>query len=293
VRTETGIGRSRVSVAGVAVQLARSMLGDLSTRSALVIGAGENGELTAEALHKQGVATVFVANRRYDRAIGLAQRFGGTAVRFEDLPAQLLASDIVVAATSSPHQIVGREELEVVMGQREGRPLCLIDIAVPRDIDPTVRDMPGISLYDMDDLQREVARNIGSREAEATRARALVAEEVDRFSRWVASLEVVPTIAALRERGDAIVDQVLRENEPRWESLSDTDRERVEMLARAVVSRLLHEPTLRLKDATERDASYHYVQALRELFAIDAGVGGEAAQAEVTSLESRRRRRSG
>ncbi|MFL5884984.1 MAG: glutamyl-tRNA reductase, partial [Thermoleophilaceae bacterium] len=289
VRTETAIGRSRVSVAGVAVQLAKSMLGDLSSRRSLVIGAGENGELTAEALHQQGVATVFVANRRYDRAIGLAQKFGGTAVRFEDLPAQLLEADIVVAATSSPHQIVGRDELEMVMEQRGGRPLCLIDIAVPRDIEPTVRDLPGISLYDMDDLQREVARNISVREAEATRARAVVDEEVERFERWVASLEVIPTIAALRERGDAIVEQVLRENEARWESLSEADRERVGVLARAVVSRLLHEPTLRLKDATERDASYHYVQAIRELFAIETGgLPGERESAEVTSLESRR-----
>jgi glutamyl-tRNA reductase len=294
VRTETGIGRSRVSVAGVAVQLAKSMLGDLSERSALVIGAGENGELTAEALHQQGVATVFVANRRYDRAIGLAERFGGSAVRFEDLPAQLLEADIVVAATSSPHQIVGREELELVMSQRDGRPLCLIDIAVPRDIEPSVRDLPGISLHDMDDLQREVARNLSVREAEATRARGLIEEDVDRFDRWVSSLDVVPTITALRERGDAIVEQVLRENEPRWESLTEADRERVGILARAIVSRLLHEPTLRLKDATDHDASYHYVQALRELFAIDTGgAQGAAAEAEVTSLESRRRRRSG
>ena len=294
VRTETAIGRSRVSVAGVAVQLAKSMLGDLSKRSSLVIGAGENGELTAEALHQQGVATVFVANRRYDRAIGLAERFGGSAVRFEELPAQLLEADIVVGATSSPHQIVGREELELVMDQREGRPLCLIDIAVPRDVDPSVRDLPGITLYDMDDLQREVARNISVREAEATRARTLIEEEVERFNRWLASLDVVPTIAALRERGDSIVEQVLRENEARWEGLTDRDRERVGLLARAIVSRLLHEPTLRLKDATERDASYHYVQALRELFAIEAGGGAaEREGAEVTSLEARRRRRSG
>jgi glutamyl-tRNA reductase len=293
VRTETAVGHQRVSVADVAVQLARGMLGELEDRSVLVIGAGENGELTAEALHKQGVATVFVANRRYDRAIGLAERFGGSAVRFDDLPAQLVLSDIVVSATSSPHQIVGREELELVMAQREGRPLCLIDIAVPRDIDPSVRDLAGISLFDMDDLQREVARNLSVREAETNKARALIDEEVERFTRWLASLEVVPTIAALRERGDRIVEQVLRENEPRWESLSDADRERVGMLARAVVSRLLHEPTLRLKDATERDASYHYVQAMRELFAIETGMPGDGSGAEVTSLESRRQRRSG
>ena len=165
---------------------------------------------------------MFVANRRYDRAIGLAQRFGGIAVRFDDLPAQLVEADIVVACTSSPHQIAGRDELALVMEQRGGRTLLVIDIAVPRDIEPTVRDLPGITLYDMDDLQREVARNLSVREAEATRARSLIGEEVDRFARWLASLEVVPTIAALRERGEQIVEHVLRENESRWVALSES-----------------------------------------------------------------------
>jgi glutamyl-tRNA reductase len=145
----------------------------------------------------------------------------------------------------------------------------------------------------MDDLQREVARNLSGREAEATRARSLVDEEAERFAAWVDSLDVVPTIAALRERADAIVEQVLRENEARWVSMSGEDRERVETLARAVVSRLLHEPTLRLKHATGED-SYVYLQALRELFAIDASgaPAGEPPAAEVTSLDSRRRRQS-
>jgi glutamyl-tRNA reductase len=177
------------------------------------------------------------------------------------------------------------------MQQRGGRPLCLIDIAVPRDIDPSVRDLPGISLYDMDDLQREVARGLGTREAEAVRARQIVDQEVDRFSAWLASLDVVPTIAALRELGDGVVDQVLRENESRWESLSDEDRARVEVLARAIVNRLLHEPTLRLKGAVEGDRSYVYVQALRELFGLEPEAPEyEAAPADVASLEDRRRR---
>src|SRR5437588_4107303 len=132
VRTETAISRSRVSVSSVAVELARATLGELQARRVLIVGAGENGELTAQALHQRGVETVFVANRRYDRAIGLAQRFGGIAVRFDDLPAQLLEADIVVTCTSSPHQILGRDELAVVLAQRESRPLLAIDIAVPR-----------------------------------------------------------------------------------------------------------------------------------------------------------------
>jgi glutamyl-tRNA reductase len=259
-----------------------------------VIGAGENGELTARALHERGVHTVFVANRHYDRAIGLAQRFGGTAVRFDDLPARMLEADIVVSSTSSPHQIVGRDELALVAEQREGRPLLLIDIAVPRDIDPGVRELPGVTLYDMDDLQREVSRNMGTREAEATRARKLVDQEVERYVRWLASLDVVPTVAALRSLGDGIVAQVLRENEARWQSLGDEDRARVEVLARAIVSRMLHEPTLRLKSAVAGGDAYVYVQALRELFGLDEeGLGSEAQSpsAEVTSLESRRRKR--
>ncbi|MEA2441574.1 MAG: glutamyl-tRNA reductase [Thermoleophilaceae bacterium] len=292
VRTETSISRAHVSVSSVAVELARAALGELDTRRVLVIGAGENGELTARALHERGVETVFVANRRYDRAIGLAQRFGGHAVRFEDLPRQLLEADIVVSATASPHQIVGRDEMAMVAEQREGRPLLMIDIAVPRDIEPSVREIAGVTLYDMDDLQREVARNMGSREAEAVRARQLVDQEVDRFAGWLASLDVVPTIAALRELGEGVVQQVLRENESRWESLSEDDRARVEVLARAVVNRLLHEPTLRLKGAVEGDQSYVHVQALRELFGLEVESPlGESPGADVTSLEERRRKR--
>src|ERR687893_1415032 len=146
VRTDTGVGRSRVSVSTVAVELAAGMLGDLSRRRVLVIGAGENAELTARALRDRGVETIFVANRRYDRAIGLAQRFGGGAIRFDDLPAELDKADIVVSSTASPHQIVGREELELVAERREGRPLVMIDLAVPRDIEPGVREGSGIVL---------------------------------------------------------------------------------------------------------------------------------------------------
>jgi len=290
VRAETAIGRSHVTVSSVAVSLAADFLeGDLGSRRVLVIGAGENAELAARALHERGVSTVFVANRRYDRALGLAQRFGGEAVAFDDLPGQLERADIVVSSTGAPHQILGRDELELVAARRPNRPLVLIDLAVPRDIDPDLAGCPGIALYDMDDLQRTVADNLGGREAEAARARELVAEEVDRFERWLASLDVVPTISALRQHGEQVVEHVLRDNESRWESLSAGDRERVEALARSVVSRLLHEPTLRLKGSVGEESSYRYVHALRELFglpSLDA-----TPPAEVTELESHRARR--
>ena len=295
-RSETRVSRSNVSVSSVAVQLAADFLGDLGSRRVLVIGAGENAELTARALRDRGVRTVFVANRRYDRALGLAQRFGGEAVTFDDMPAQLEAADIVVSSTGAPHQIVGREELALVAAQRLNRPLVLLDLAVPRDIDPSARDCPGIALYDMDDLQQAVARNLGTREVEAGEARVLVRQEVERFERWLASLDVLPTISALRKRGEGIVEQVLRENESRWESLSPGDRERLETMARAVVSRLLHDPTVRLKDSAGDADSYRYVHALRELFALDAELSESEAGtqgAEVTPLAPRRRSRSG
>jgi glutamyl-tRNA reductase len=288
VRTETAIGRSRVSVSSVAVELAEATLGELTNRRVLIIGAGETGELTARALHERGVLTVFVANRRYDRAIGLAQRFDGHAVRFDELPAQLAAADIVVSSTGSPHTLVGREEMELVMQARDGRRLLLIDIAVPRDIDPTIRTLTGATLYDMDDLQREVARNLSVREAEVGSARSIIEQEAQRYENWLATLEVVPTIAALREHGESIVAQVLRENEPRWESLSAADRERLVVMARAIVSRLLHEPTVRLKGITEGDSGYAYLQAVRELFGIDATLDAESV-AEVRSLDDHRR----
>ena len=292
-RTETGIGRSRVSVSSIAVELAEQVLGDLCSRRVLVIGAGENGEVTARALADRGVHSIFVANRRYDRAIGLAARFGGEAVRFDDLPKLLVEADIVVSCTASPHQIIGREELALMLEERAGRPLMMIDIAVPRDIDPSVRDLPGLALYDMDDLQHAVARNMSGREAEAVKAERLIDQEVERYSRWFGSLEIVPTITALRERGDEIVSQVLRENDGRWESLSDNDRRRLELMARALMSRLLHEPTLRLK-GSEGDRAYVYVDALRELFALDGSdASAEPEQsADVASLDEARRKQS-
>src|SRR6185295_19951633 len=149
-----------------------------------------------------GVATVFVANRHYDRAIGLAERFEGNAVRFEELPEQLEHADIVVSATNSPHHIVERDELEHVMDSREGRPLLLVDIAVPRDIEPACREIAGVSLHDIDDVQQIVERNASGREAEARRAERLLDAEQDRFERWLASLSVTPTISSMRERAD-------------------------------------------------------------------------------------------
>jgi glutamyl-tRNA reductase len=270
VRTETNVGSGSFSLPSVAVQLAQETLGDLSGRRVVVIGAGETGELTARALTERGVRSVFVANRHYDRAIGLAQRFGGQAIRFDLLPSELEKADIVLSSTASPHHIVGRDELAAVMESRGRRPLLLIDIAVPRDIDPAVADIEGVFLKDIDDLQSLVERRLSGRQAEAPRAEALLDHDLDRFRRWLGTLDVVPTIAALHEQGEAIVKQVLAENDQRWKSLGEADRERLELVASTIVKRLLHEPTLRLKARGDDRRTYAYVQALRELFGLEA-----------------------
>jgi glutamyl-tRNA reductase len=291
-RSETGITERGVSVPSVAVELAQRALGDLARRLVLVVGAGETAELTARALVARGVEPAFIANRRYDRAIGLAQRFGGHAVRFDDLPDQMERADIVVASTSSPHHVIEREALAEVMSARDGRPLLLIDLAVPRDIHPDCRGLDGVDLYDMDDLQAQVERNASGREAEARKAESVLRAELARFERWLGSQDVVPTVAALRSRADEVVSRVLAENEARWESLTAADRERVHAMARAIASRLLHEPTLRLKRASGEEDTYVFVNALRELFGLDAGSEplGEG-EAEVRELRHARRRR--
>jgi glutamyl-tRNA reductase len=293
VRSETSIGASRVSIPSVAVDLALSVLDGLEDRHVVVLGAGETSELTARALAEQGAGTIFVANRHADRALSLAQRFGGSVVGLDGLPDQLLLADIVLCSTSSPHPIVGREELELVMREREDRPLLLIDIAVPRDIDSACGELAGVSLYDIDDLQAVVARNLSTRAEEAPRAQEIVEEEIHRFARWLGQLETLPTVSALREHGNALVEQVLEENAGRWESASPRDLARIEAVARAVMSRLLHEPTIRLRSLSEA-RGHGSLELVRELFGLreDAPPEGLPVEelAEVHDLRRRRER---
>jgi glutamyl-tRNA reductase len=277
VRSETAIGSGRASVPSVAVDLAQTVLGGLADRHVVILGAGETSELTARALAEQGAGTIFVANRHADRALHLAQRFGGSVVGLDGLPEQLTVADIVLSSTASPHPIVGREELAQVMRERNSRALLLIDIAVPRDIDPGCAELEGVSLYDIDDLQAVVARNLDTRASEVPRAQAIVEEEIQRFARWLGQLDVLPTVSALREHGAALVDQVLTENDGRWESASPRDLARVEAIARAVMSRLLHEPTIRLRSHGER--GHASIELVRELFGLSDDEPDARAQA--------------
>jgi glutamyl-tRNA reductase len=269
VRSETAIAARQLSLPAVAVALAREQLGPgLEGRSVVIVGTGETSELTARALSDSGCRTVFVASRRRERAMSLARRYGGRSVSFDELPTALEEADIVVAATASPHLLIEVRELGEVMKARYRRPLLLIDLAVPRDVDAACAEIPGVSLYDVDDLQAVIARNRSVRQAEARKAEGIIEEEIQHFATWLGSLEVLPTISSLRARATEIAEQVIKENDGKWEAASPKDLQRIDDLARAMVNRLLHEPTLRMKEL--RDGRVHARMALvRELFALE------------------------
>jgi glutamyl-tRNA reductase len=283
VRTETAIGEGHMSLPSVSAMLARETMGELSARRAIVIGTGESSELAAQALSDAGAQLVFVATRRRDRAVSFANQFDARSVSFDELPEALVEADIVVSATSSPHLLIEAGELAEVQAQRGHRPLLIIDLAVPRDVDAGCSDLTGVSLFDVDDLEAVVIRNRKVRQAEAVRAEGIVEEEIQSFATWLGSLEVLPTLAALRNHATAIAEQVLADNEGHWESASDRDLERVQAISKSIVNRLLHHPTLRIREL--RDDRVHARMALvRDLFGLsvsdDRALKDAAADAE-------------
>jgi glutamyl-tRNA reductase len=268
VRTETAIGERQLSLPAVAVALAREQLGSLDGRSVVIVGTGETGELTARALADSGGRTVFVASRRRDRAISLARRYGGVSVMFDELPGALEQADMLVAATASPHLLLEARELAEVMSLRQGRPLLLIDLAVPRDIDAACTEIDGVSLFDIDDLQAVITRNRRVRQAEARKAEGIIEQEIQHFATWLGSLEVLPTLTALRVHAVQIAEQVVRENAGKWEAMSPRDRERVDAIAQAIVNRLLHNPTVRLRELQD-DRVHARMAMIRDLFGLE------------------------
>jgi glutamyl-tRNA reductase len=292
VRTETAIGERQLSLPGVAVALAREQLGEIAGRKVVMIGTGETGELAARALADVGTSAVFVANRRRDRALSLARRYGGSTLSFDELPEALLEADIVVAATASPHLLLEVDDIGEVMRERGGRPMLLIDLAVPRDIDSACAQLPGVSLADIDDLQAVADRNRRVRQAQARKAEGIIEQEIQQFAAWLGSLEVLPTVAALRSHATEIAEQVVRENATKWETASDRDLERVDAVARAIVNRLLHEPTLQMREM--RDGRVHARMALvRDLFGLSAEESALAGEREQPLAEVRELPRSG
>jgi glutamyl-tRNA reductase len=283
VRSETAVGAGALSLPGAGVVLARESLGSLEGRLVVIVGSGETAELCARALGGSDASLIFVAGRRASRALALAERFGGTSVGIEDLPEMLTAADVVMTATSSPHVLIEARALAEVMDMREGRPLLLVDLAVPRDIDPDCGLIDGVSNFDVDDLEAVVRRNRRVRKTEAARAEGIVEEEIQSFAAWLGSLEVRPTIASLRVHAEQVARGVLEENEGKWESLSARDEERLDAVVHAVVNRLLHRPTLRMKELLD-DRVHARMALVRDLFGLevddDRALGSAAADVE-------------
>ena len=291
VRTETAIGERQLSLPGVAVAMAKDQLGALAGHEVVIIGTGETAELTARALADSGARNVFVANRRRDRALSLARRYGGRTLSFDELPAALLAADIVVAATASPHLLIEAGEIATVMQGRAGRSLLLIDLAVPRDIDSGCASVDGVTLRDIDDLEAVADRNRRVRQAEARKAEGIIESEIQSFAAWLGSLEVLPTLTALRTHATQIAEQVIADNAGKWESASPRDLERVDALARAIVNRLLHDPTAAMRDMHD-DRVHARMALVRDLFGLSVGddaLGARLAAGDENETETHSR----
>lgn len=265
VRTETGIADSAVSISYAAVQLAKKIFGDLAGKTILLIGAGEMAELAARHLLGQGVGRIVVTNRTETRAAALAEQFRGTAVPFESFPAILPEADIVITSTGAPGFVVGAPMVAEALRRRRNRLLFLIDIAVPRDIDPAAGEIENVFLYNIDHLQGVVDANRERRGGEAQKAEAIVAAEVAAFESWFNALEVVPTIVALREKLEGIQRAELAK--AAWLArLPEAERGRVEALTAAILNKILHDPTIGLKEESRQRDALPYVAAIRRLF---------------------------
>jgi glutamyl-tRNA reductase len=267
-RTETAISRNPASTSSVAVKLAEETVGDLSATHTVVVGAGEMAELAVEALRVRGAQHITVVNRTHARAQQLADRWQATALTFENLPDALLDADIVITSTGAPHILIKPPLAETVIRQRPDRPLVFIDIAVPRDVDPDVNQLPNVRCYDIDDLETRLNGSLAERQQEIPQVEAIIAAEADAFMDWLKSLEIMPVISDLRAKADAIrraeVDKTLRQ----LKGLSETDRQRIEAMSEALVNKLLHDATLRLKAEAGNGHAAEYAAAVRHLFAL-------------------------
>jgi glutamyl-tRNA reductase len=268
VRAQTAIGESPASVSSAAAALAEQVFGELDGRSVLLIGAGKVSEQAARNLLSRGASITFVANRTVDRAAELAHRFGAEPLPLERVTEELARADVVVSSTSARGLVLRKEDVAPALRLRRGRPLLFVDLAVPRDLDAAIAELDGCYLYDVDDLQAVVAETLAGRRREAERAEALVAEEAERFRLWQASLDVVPAIASLRARAEEIRTAELAKAESRLGRLNEAERRAVEAITAQIVNKLLHLPTVRMKQAAAAADGVVYADAVRHLFGL-------------------------
>ena len=273
VRTETGISDAAVSVSFAAVELAKKIFHEFTGKEVLLIGAGEMAELAARHLLSQGVSSITVANRTFQKAVEVAQIFKGNPVSFEEIGARLLEADIVISSTAAPGYVITQDLVKGSMKKRRNRPLFFIDIAVPRDVEPAVNDLDNVYVYDIDDLKGIVQVNMSQRQEEAVKAERIVEEEVIKFEQWLKTLEVVPTIVSLKEKAETIRQAELKKSLPGLGELSPSQRKSLETLTLSIAEKILNDPILFLKQKADRPMGKTYLDTARRLFRLDQESG--------------------
>ena len=269
VRTETGIAENAVSVSFAAVELAKKIFGDLAGKTILLIGAGEMTELAARHLVNQKIGKIIVANRTVERAVKLAEEFHGSPIGFDRIGEALGEADIVISSTGSPSYLITREMIAAALHRRRNRLMFMIDVAVPRDIEPAVGEVDNVYLYNIDDLQNVVDGNLRARLAEAQKADEILDEEVVQFSNWFNALEIVPTIVSLRKKIEGIVTGELEKSQSWLKDLAPEGQENVRILTEAILNKVLHDPITCLKEESNGDGATAYVDAVRRLFKLE------------------------
>jgi glutamyl-tRNA reductase len=269
VRSETSITRGAASVSSAAVQLSKKIFGSLNGRRAMVLGAGEMAELALECLAAEGVRAAIVANRTYERATEVAARHGAVAVHYDDCWSQLGDVDLLLCSTAAPHPIVLVDHIRPSLSARGDRPLCVLDIALPRDVDPAVGELDNVFLYNIDDLQAVIAASLERRRSNVPSAEQLIEVETERYWDWVAGLAAVPVVTDLRAQMEQVRSRELNEALKKLAHLSPEDREAVEHLSRAMMNKFLHEPSVRLKSAAANGRGLGVVDAARYLFGLE------------------------
>ncbi|HWR58331.1 MAG TPA: glutamyl-tRNA reductase [Thermodesulfovibrionales bacterium] len=267
IRTETKIAENAVSISFAAVELARKIFTDLEEKSFMLLGAGEMAELAAKHMMSFGVKNVVVANRTFERGCELAKELCGRAVEFRDFLYEAVHADIIVCSTGASTYVLRKEDMQKVMKERKQKPVFIIDISVPRNIDPEINDLDNVYLYDVDDLQGVVETNISERNKEAEKAEAIIIEEIDSFQRWMSSLDSVPTVVALRNKAESIKKEEMERLINKFPELGEKERKAIEYMASAITNKLIHPPTVALReDMEDRDV---LIATIRKLYGIN------------------------
>ncbi|GED62585.1 glutamyl-tRNA reductase [Lysinibacillus fusiformis] len=287
---ETAIGENAVSVSYAAVELAKKIFGSLQRKHVAILGAGKMGELAIENLYGSGVGKVTVINRTFEKAESLAAKFHGQAKSMKELQCSLLEADILITSTGATDYVIDYELMQFVERLRKGKPLFMVDIAVPRDIDPRVGDLPNVFLYDIDDLQGIVEANLAERERAAADITDMIGHEVLQFKDWVSTLGVVPVISALRKKANRIQEETMTSIENKMPDLTERERKILSKHTKSIINQLLKEPILQAKEMANSPKANEQLRLFQQIFGIEEAV--EAEVQEMTKQELERKERA-